>query len=115
MYGLRWLLLQLTTQTCYFLPPQEVFGEMPGIPPRKNRTDHGVASGSDVPHVTVHAHKQVRAHYTTKKHTHKQLKTNTKRWIHKDTNWHISAEILANTHICYSHTNGCYAHFCTIT
>lgn len=42
---------------------------MPGIPPRKNRTDHGVASGSSVPHVTEHARTQVCADRTTQKQT----------------------------------------------
>lgn len=40
---------------------------MPGIPPHKNRTDHGVASGSSVAHVTGHARTQVHAHNNTKK------------------------------------------------
>ena len=66
-YEFKRFLLQLTTQTCYFLSPQEAFGEMPGIPPHKNRTDHGVASGSSVAHVTGHAHTQVHAHNTQKK------------------------------------------------
>lgn len=39
---------------------------MPGIPPRKNRTDHGVASGSSVPHVTGYARTQVLPHNTKK-------------------------------------------------
>lgn len=83
MYEFKRLLLQLTTQTRYFLPPQEVFGEMPGIPPRKNRTDHGVASGSSVPHMTGHACTQVHAHNNT------QLNRQTQRGRHKYTNWHI--------------------------
>lgn len=59
------LLLQLTIQTCYFLPLQEGFGEMPGIPLCKNRTDHGVASGSSVPHVIAHECGQVQVHTHT--------------------------------------------------
>lgn len=50
---------------------------MPGIPPCKNRTDHGVASGSSVPHVTGHARTQVHAHTNTKKHAHTAKQRNT--------------------------------------
>lgn len=82
-YEFKRLLLQLTTQTCYFLLPLEAFGEMPGIPPRKNRTDHGVASGSSVPHVTGHARTQVRAHNNTKKHAHTAKQTHRGRCKHK--------------------------------
>lgn len=46
------LALQLTSQTCELLSRQWMSGEIPGIPPHKNRTDHGVASGSSVSDAT---------------------------------------------------------------
>ena len=84
-YEFKRLPFQLTTQTCSSLPPQEAFGEMPGIPPRKNRTDHGVASGSSVPHVTGYARTQVLPNNNTEKDAHRakhaDIGTRLQEWV----------------------------------